>query len=231
MKNTTDSCVKISMSKILTALKEDYKNTDWNIEFRYFMTVAVVPSTVIIAILFIFNDDDPFIMGSILGWLFWLIYTSCGTTHESRKKNINDILWCVDPYMFPSLPSLARQNLLIKYSLNRNEFTLFSIIQRLHLIFGVFFMFVLIDVALMIQYPHLDADQFIGLYFIGGIGALSFFAGGYFEDMKLHYIKIYPEAKIFLWKYTFYVFLYSLIGMFILCLPVIYLIRIILQPT
>lgn len=84
MKSTIDCCNKISMIKIFSALKEDLKATNWMIEFRYFITVAVVPSIVIITILMIFNDDDPFIIGSVLGWLMWLSYTSYGTTHESK---------------------------------------------------------------------------------------------------------------------------------------------------
>jgi len=219
------------MIKIFSALKEDFKATNWMIEFRYFITVAVVPSIVSITILVIINDDDPFMMGSVLGWLMWLLYTSYGTTHESRKKNIRNIFWCIDPYVYPCLPSLTRQSLLIKHNLNHKEFTVFSLIQRLHLIFGVLLMFVLVDMALVKQYPHLDENQFIGLYFFGGIVALAFFAAGYFDDMKTHYIKVAQEAKKFLWKYTFLVFIYSSIAITVLYFSVFSVIRLVLHPT
>jgi len=81
-----NSNIKISLHKVLVTLWDDMKNTDWRIEFRYFVTVAIIPSIVIITGLYIFNYDQPLFIGFILGWFCWLTYTSYGTTHESRKK-------------------------------------------------------------------------------------------------------------------------------------------------
>jgi len=229
--NTNNTNIKISMHRISGVFWEDLKATNWMVEFRYFMTVAVAPSILIIMGLFIFNYDEPLFIGFILGWLLWLIYTSCGTTHESRKKNISDIFWCIDPYMYPSLPSLTRQSLLIKHSLNIKEFVVFSAIQRLHLILGVLLMFAVFDIILMLQRPHLNENQFLGLYSVGIISSLAFFTGGVHEDMKLHYIKVVPEVKKNLWKYTFFVFLYSLVGITVMYLSVAFIIRQVLQPS
>jgi len=229
--NNTKFDIKISVLKIFSALREDFEATNWKIESRYFFIVAVIPSILIITGMLIFNVDASYTIGLLPGWFGWLIYTSCGTTHESRRKNICDIFWCIDPYMSPSLPSLTRQNLLIKHYLNLKEFILFSAIQRLHLILGVLLIFAVLDLYHILLHPQTNEDTYIFIYMIGGIGALAFFTGGVHEDMKLHYIKVVPEVKKNLWKYTFFVFLYSLVGITVMYLSVAFIIRQVLQPS
>jgi len=229
--NTTNSNIKISVQKISSALQADFKATNWMTELRYFFIVVVIPSILIMTGMLIFNVDASYTIGLLPGWFGWLIYTSCGTTHESRRKNICDILWCIDPYMFPSLPSLTRQNLLMKHYLNLKEFILFSAIQRLHLILGVLLIFAVLDLYHILLHPQTNEDTYIFIYMIGGIGALAFFTGGVHEDMKLHYMKVAQETKKFLWKYTFFVFLYSLISITVIYLSVFFIIRLVLQPS
>ena len=61
-------------------------------------------------------------------------------------------------------------------------------------------MCVVIDVSVILTHPHLDESQWRFVYIIFGIGTLIYFVSGCFEDMKLHYVEVVPEAKKFLWR-------------------------------
>jgi len=164
MKNINNSNIRISVLKISDALWEDLKGTDWRIEFRYCMTVAIVPTILIMAGIFIYTGEFR-IEWILPAWFSWLIYTS-GTTHESRKANINDIFWCIEPFIHPSLPSMTRLNLLINHNLNIKEFAVLYVIQRLYLILGILLLCTVVCAILILQLPHVDENQLIVLYIL-----------------------------------------------------------------
>jgi len=91
-------------------------------------------------------------------------------------------------------------------------------------------MCVVIDVSVILTHPHLDESQWRFVYIIFGIGTLIYFVSGCFEDMKLHYVEVVPEAKKFLWRCAFYVFLFTSVSIAILYFPVFFIIRLVLQP-
>lgn len=228
-RNEIDSKNKLSLRKICVALCDDIKATDWMIELRYFIKVAIIPTFLITSSLFIFDYEEPFTIGFLVGSFLWLMYTSYGTTHESRKMKINDIVWCLDPYMFDNPPSPSRQNLSLKHNLNIKEFTVLSMIQRLHLIFGMLFTVIMIDVIIQgIRYPHLDEMELIWYYILGAIIVFYFYTSGVHQDIKLHFICVVPTFNKLLWRYTIYVFLFLLINVTLLYLSTFYIIRLII---
>jgi len=218
------------MKKIVRVLDDDFRSTDWKIEFRYFITVAVFPAFFIIVILFIANDEDPILMGVLPGWLAWLLYTSCMTTHEERKKNIKNIIWCIEPIdnLEEFTPSESRKNLVLKHGLNIREFVLFSMIQRLYVIFGLLLTMALFTITLLTERPHLAENQLIGVYVMGVIFVLTLFTMGVHADTKIHFVNVFSIKKKYLWKYTFFVFISCMVFATVLYMSIYYLIRMIL---
>jgi hypothetical protein len=202
--------IYIFLNKIKHVLLEEIKANDWIIDLRYFTIIALTPAVAIALIVWPFNDIElmhNFILTFSISSLLWAINVSF-TSNEWRKRNIKDILACLDPLdevleaVFRSnrlLYTTLKNEIVLKYKLNLRDFVIISMIQRVHMLFTGFVISIFIIYHFMTYPPPASAPASTQMahVFMPALFNFSlwiFFFWSFAADLKTNYCNTFSVS-------------------------------------